>query len=158
VKEKILEPLGITDTHYAPPGTEAKRIAVIYAKHDGKRETIFRFNPAVKISNTAPDGGLFSYPAQLVSFMHLFLSNDGRVLSPPAVAEMLKEQPQGWGLGWSRQDGLFLHEGSSGTLAWGDPKTDVIGIIFLQYRDQNDSDARLRKQFREAIQKAFATQ
>jgi hypothetical protein len=69
---------------------------------------------------------------------------------------MLKKQPQGWGLGWSLQDSLFLHEGSSGTLAWGDPKTGVIGIIFLQYRDQKESDVRLRKQFREAIQKASA--
>jgi CubicO group peptidase (beta-lactamase class C family) len=119
VKEKILEPLGMTDTHYAPPATEAKRIAVIYGQRDGKRETIFRFNPAVKISNTAPDGGLFSYPAQLVPFLQMFLRNDGRVLSQPAVTEMLKKQPQEWGLGWSLQDGLFLHEGSSGTLAWG---------------------------------------
>jgi hypothetical protein len=47
---------------------------------------------------------------------------------------------------------LFLHEGSSGTLAWGDPKTGVIGLLFLQYRDKNDSDARLRKQFREAVE------
>jgi CubicO group peptidase (beta-lactamase class C family) len=156
VQERILQPLGMMDTCYAPPGAEAQRIAVIYGRREGKRETIFRFNPAVKISNTAPDGGLFSYPGQLVPFLQLFLNHDGSVLTSSAVAEMLKEQPHGWGLGWSLRDGLFLHEGSSGTLAWGDPRTGVIGIIFLQYRDQKDSDARLRKQFREAVQKAFA--
>ena len=96
VREKILKPLGMSDTRYAPPGTEAKRVAVIYAQRDGKRETIFRFNPAVKISNAAPDGGLFSYPAQLVPFLQLFLDHDGRVLSRSAVTEMLKKQPQGW--------------------------------------------------------------
>src|SRR5438046_1300971 len=127
----------MVDTHYAPPPTEAKRVAVIYARRDGKRETIFRFNPDVKIVNTAPDGGLFSYPAQLVPFLQMFLNNDGpspaeavdgtpsaraaareggRVLSRSAAAEMLKEQPHGWGLGWSLPDGLILHEGSSGTL------------------------------------------
>ena len=99
VKEKILEPLGMTDTHYAPPASEAKRVAVIYARRDGKRETIFRFNPAVKISNTAPDGGLFSYPAQLVPFLQMFLNNDGRVLSRSAVAEMLKAAAARMGLG-----------------------------------------------------------
>jgi CubicO group peptidase (beta-lactamase class C family) len=156
VKGRILEPLGMTDTHYAPPPTEAKRAAVIYARRDGKRETIFRFNPAVKISNTAPDGGLFSYPAQFVPFLQMFLDNDGRVLSRSAVAEMLKPQPHGWGLGWSLQEGLFLHEGSSGTVAWADPKTGAIGILFLQYRDQNKSDELLRKQFREAVREAFA--
>lgn len=156
VKEKILVPLGMSDTHYAPPVAEAKRVAVIYARRDGKRETIFRFNPAVKIVNAAPDGGLFSYPAQFVPFLQMFLDNDGRVLSRPAVAEMLKEQPQGWGLGWSLPEGLFLHEGSSGTVAWADPKTRVIGVLFLQYRDQNKSDERLRKAFREAVRDAFA--
>jgi CubicO group peptidase (beta-lactamase class C family) len=156
VKGKILEPLGMTDTHYAPPPTEAKRVADIYARRDGKRETIFRFNPAVKIVNTAPDGGLFSYPAQLVPFLQMFLDNDGRILSRSAVAQMLTPQPQGWGLGWSLTGGVFMHEGSSGTLAWAEPKTGVIGIVFLQYRDQNQSDARLRKEFREAVQKAFA--
>ena len=156
VKEKILEPLGMVDTHYAPPPTEAKRVATIYARRDGKRETIFRFNPAVMIANTAPDGGLFSYPSQLVPFLQMFLDDDGRVLSRSAVAEMLKEQPHGWGLGWSLQEGLFLHEGSSGTVAWADPKTRVIGVLFLQYRDQNKFDERLRKQFREAVRDAFA--
>src|SRR5438105_4538940 len=156
VKETILQPLGMSDTYYAPPASEAKRVALIYARRDGKRETIFRFNPAVKISNAAPDGGLFSYPTQLVPFVQMFLDNDGRVLSRSSVAEMLKQQPQGWGLGWSLQDGLFMHEGSSGTVVWGDPRTGVIGILFLQYRDQNKSDERLRKEFREAVQKAFA--
>src|SRR5205807_1801829 len=161
VKETILQPLGMSDTYYAPPASEAKRVALIYARRDGKRETIFRFNPAVKIVNTAPDGGLFSYPAQLVPFLQMFLDNDGpspaeavdgapsarasaresvRVLSRSAVAAMLTPQPHGWGLGWSLQDGLFLHEGSSGTLAWADPKSGVIGILFLQYRDQKESD------------------
>ena len=155
VKGKVLEPLHMTDTHYAPPGTEAKRVAKIYARRDGKRETIFHFNPAVKITNTAPDGGLFSYPAQLVPFLQMFLDNDGHVLSRSAVAEMLSPQRHGWGLGWSLQDGVFMHEGSSGTIAWADPKTGIIGILFLQYRDQNKSDERLRKAFREATQKAF---
>jgi CubicO group peptidase (beta-lactamase class C family) len=157
VKERILSPLGMTDTVYAPPVTEAKRVAVIYAKRGGRRETVFRFNPAVKITNTAPDGGLFSYPAQFVPFLQMFLINDKPVLSQSAMTAMLTAQPHGWGLGWSLQEGLFLHEGSSGTVAWGDPKTGVIGILFLQYRDQNKFDERLRKEFRQAVQNAFAS-
>jgi len=156
VKGKILEPLRMTDTYYAPPSIEANRVAKIYARRDGKLETIFRFNPGLKITNTAPDGGLFSYPAQLVPFLQMFLDNDGRILSRRAVAEMLTPQPHGWGLGWSLQDGMFLHEGSSGTVAWGDPKTGVVGFLFLQFRDQKDADARVRRQFRDAVLKAFA--
>jgi CubicO group peptidase (beta-lactamase class C family) len=156
VREKILVPLGMTDTHFAPPSVEANRIATIYSQRDGKRETIFRFNPAVKITNTAPDGGLFSCPAQLVPFLQMFLEDDGRVISRSAVAEMLKVQAPGWGLGWSLPEGLFLHEGSSGTLAWADLKTGVIGILFLQYRDQKEADVRLRNSFRQAVREAFA--
>jgi CubicO group peptidase (beta-lactamase class C family) len=157
VKEKIFDPLGMTDTQYAPSVAEAGRVAVIYGKRQGQRETVFRFNPAVKIVNMAPDGGLFSYPAQFVPFFQMFLDNDGRVLSKSAVAEMLKQQVGGWGLGWELKDGLFQHSGSSGTTAWADPKTGVIGAIFMQYREQQDSDARLRNRFRETVQKAFAT-
>jgi CubicO group peptidase (beta-lactamase class C family) len=58
VQEKIFEPLKMTDSHYAPPQAAAGRVANIYAQRDGQREAIFRFNPAVKISNAAPDGGL----------------------------------------------------------------------------------------------------
>jgi CubicO group peptidase (beta-lactamase class C family) len=155
VKEKIFEPLGMRDSYYAPPSSAAERVANIYAQRDGKREVIFHFNPNVKVSNAAPDGGLFSYPAQLVPFVQMFLENDGRVLSRASVAEMLKPQSQNWGLGWSLPDGLFLHEGSSGTVAWGDPKAGVVGFLFLQFRDQKESDVRLRKQFRDAVQQAF---
>jgi CubicO group peptidase (beta-lactamase class C family) len=156
VKDKILEPLGMTDTHYAPPASEAKRVATIYAWREAKRETVFRFNPGVKIVNMAPDGGLFSYPAQFVPFVQMFLNNDERVLSRRAVAEMLKEQISGWGLGWELKEGLFQHSGSSGTMAWGAPKTGVIGIVFLQFRDQNEFDARLRHAFRQAVHQAFS--
>ncbi|HKQ36777.1 MAG TPA: serine hydrolase domain-containing protein [Verrucomicrobiae bacterium] len=155
VKENILAPLHMNDTHYAPPSREADRVAKIYARRDGKRETIFQFNPAVKISNTAPDGGLFSYPAQFVPFLQMFLNNDGRILSRNAVTQMLTPQPHGWGLGWSLEDGVFMHEGSSGTVAWADRKTGVIGILFLQFRDQNKSDERLRKAFRDAVRSSF---
>jgi CubicO group peptidase (beta-lactamase class C family) len=157
VKEKILLPLGMNDTLYAPPAGEAERIAKIYAWRDGKRETIFQFNPDLVISNSAPDGGLFSCPAQFVPFLETFLKNDGRILSRESVSEMLKLQPPKWGLGWALEDGIFFHEGSSGTVAWADAKTGVIGILFTQFRNKDDSDARLRGRFREAVKEALST-
>src|SRR5687767_2141018 len=73
VHERILVPLGMNETHFAPPPSAAGYVANIYARRDGKRETIFRPKPALKISNTAPDGGLFSYPAQNLPFLQMFL-------------------------------------------------------------------------------------
>src|SRR5437867_4906315 len=86
----------------------------------------------------------------------MFLNNDGHLLSRRAVTDMLTPQPHGWGLGWSLPDGAFLHEGSSGTVAWADPKTGVIGMLFLQYRDRDESDLRLRQNFRRAVGEAFS--
>ena len=88
--------------------------------------------------------------------MQLFLDNNGRVLSRRAVTGMLTEQPRGWGLGWELKAGLLEHSGSSGPLAWADPKTGVIGIVFMQYREQQDSDARLRDRFLRTVREAFA--
>jgi CubicO group peptidase (beta-lactamase class C family) len=155
VMEKVLGPLGMNETLYAPPARDGSRVAVIYGLRNNQRETVFRFNPAVKINNAAPDGGLFSYPAQLVPFFQTFLNNDGRILSRDAAKEMMREQSSGWGLGWELKEGLFMHMGSSGTLAWADPKTRVIGIVFMQFREQKDSDMRLRTKFREAVAEAF---
>ena len=155
VKEKILDPLGMNETFYAPPASEASRVAKIYARRDGRRETIFQFNPEVKISNTAPDGGLFSYPAQLVPFLEMFFNGETNVLSQSAMDEMLKMQAPNWGLGWALQDDVFFHEGSSGTVAWADRRSGVIGILMMQFRDQNNSDARLRSAFRKAVSEAF---
>jgi CubicO group peptidase (beta-lactamase class C family) len=157
VKETILDPLGMTETYFAPPKSVAPRVSPLYAESEGQRKAIFRFNPGLKIVNTAPDGGLFSYPAQIAKFVQTFLNKDGRVLSKAAVTQMLNEQKPRRGLGWALEDGLFLHEGSSGTLVWGDPKTGVVGALFLQFRDQKDASSRLRKQFREAVQKAFTS-
>ena len=156
VKQAILDPLGMNDTYFAPPNTTVQRVSPIYAETEGKRSMIFRFNPKLKIVNTAPDGGLFSYPEQIARFAQMFLDNDGRVLSKNAVKEMLKEQRAGRGLGWALEDGVFMHEGSSGTLAWGDPKTGVVGALFFQFRDQKDAASRVRNEFRAAVQKAFA--
>lgn len=155
VKDNILSPLGMNDTWYAPPASEAERVAVIYGRRDGKREIVFRFNPAVKIVNAAPDGGLFSYPAQFVPFLQMFLKPDGRVLSRRAISEMLTEQTTRQGLGWALDNGVFSHYGSSGTFAWGDPSNGVTGIVFFQYRDQKEAELRLREKFRAAVNSAF---
>jgi CubicO group peptidase (beta-lactamase class C family) len=155
-RERILDPLGMEDTWYAPPASEAGRVAAICAERQGQRSAIFRFNPDLEISNTAPDGGLFSYPAEIYRFLQMFLDNDGKVLSQKAVREMLKEQSPGWGLGWALEDGCFSHAGSSGTSAFADPKSGVIGILFFQFRDQKDRVSALSADFRRQVRAAFA--
>ncbi|MBI5385723.1 MAG: beta-lactamase family protein [Verrucomicrobia bacterium] len=155
VKERILDPLGLKESCFAPPASAAERVSAVFMESQGKREAIFRFNPELKISNAGPDGGLFSYPEELAKFLQLFLDNDGKVLSPSAVRAMLKKQAPGWGLGWALEDGCFHHGGSSGTEVFADPKTGTIGILFLQFSERKGRQVRLAQDFRHAVCAAF---
>lgn len=149
VREKILDPLGMTDSTFVP--VEPARVSAIYREVQGRRALEWRFNPDLRIVNTAPDGGLFSNPGELARFVQLFLDDDGRFLSRAAVAEMLREQAPGRGLGWALlKDGSFGHGGSSGTYAWGEPKRRVVGILFLQYWG-SEKAGKLREDFVRAV-------
>ncbi len=152
VRETLLEPLGMRDSTFVP--TDPGRVSSIYREREGRRALDWRFNPELRIANTAPDGGLFSNPGELVRFVQLFLDDDGKVLSRAAVSEMLKEQAPGRGLGWALlKDGSFAHGGSSGTYAWGEPKRRVVGILFLQYWG-SEKAGKLREDFVRAVTEA----
>jgi hypothetical protein len=155
VRERVLEPLGMQDSCYAPSASEAARVSALFAEMQGRPEAIFRFNPALTISNAGPDGGLFSYPAEYARFVQMFLDNDGKVLSRSAVGEMLREQAPGWGLGWALEEGCFRHGGSSGTEAFADPRSGVVGILFFQFRDRQGRTLQLANEFRRQVRRAF---
>ncbi len=156
VRTQILNPLNMHDTFFAPPRSEAGRMAEVLRREDGRPDsTFFRFDPTWRINMAMPDGGLFSTPADVVKFTQMFVRNDGRVLSKASVQTMLTEQSPGWGLGWAlNEDGSFYHTGSSGTLTWGDPQTGVAGALFCQiqdYKTKAHESLKLRHGFRDAV-------
>jgi CubicO group peptidase (beta-lactamase class C family) len=105
---------------------------------------------------TLPDGGLFSSPREVMKFVQTFLDDNGSILARESVRAMRTQQAPGWGLGWALEEGgLFTHTGSSGTAAWADPKTGVIGILFCQLQN-NDKVQPIQKGFREMVQAAVA--
>ena len=131
----------------------AQRIAAVYRVKQGKQFLYFHYEPGMTMRNDLPDGGLFSTCRDLLKFYQMFLDNDGRVLKPESVREMLREQAPGRGLGWSLEYGGFAHEGSSGTFAWGDPESGLIGILLLQINDP-DRTERLHAEFARAVRAA----
>jgi len=154
VRQTILEPAQMRDSYFIIPPAEAKRVAVVYRDTRGQRVTFFRFDPAWRVTMTLPDGGLFSSPREIAKFLQVFLSEDQRVLSPESVKAMRTRQAPGWGLGWAlEEDGLFSHSGSSGTSAWADPKTGVVGVLFFQLQN-NEKIAPLQTAFRQAVRAA----
>jgi CubicO group peptidase (beta-lactamase class C family) len=156
VERAIFKPAGMNDTYFIVPPAEAPRVAVVYRDTRGERVVFCHFDPQWKVTMTMPDGGLFSYPREIMKLLQVFLNDDGRVLSHDTVRAMRTRQPGGWGLGWALEDdGLFHHFGSSGTSAWADPKTGVIGILFFQLQNSQKIDS-LQVRFRAAVREVFA--
>jgi CubicO group peptidase (beta-lactamase class C family) len=158
VRDAVLVPLGMRETCFVSqlPAAEAARVSPAWQEKSGRRFCYYRFDPEVKAVNPSPSGGLFSYPGELVRFVRMFVENDGRVVSREGVAEMLKVQRPGRGLGWAvADDGVFSHGGSSGTFAWGDPGTGVVGILFFQFTDDRETVPRLQAAFRKAVRAAL---
>lgn len=155
VQQTILEPAGMRDSFFIIPPAEAARVAVVYRDTRGQRVAFFRFDPKWEVTMTLPDGGLFSSPREIAKFLNVFLADDSKVLAHDSVKAMLTQQAPGWGLGWSLDaDGLFSHTGSSGTAAWADPKTGLIGVLFFQLQN-NEKIAPLQPRFRQAVRAAL---
>ncbi len=155
VQRSILDPLEMGDTYFALPASKEERIAVVSRRRQGVTDTFFRFDSSWNVKMAMPDGGLFAPPGDVAKFVQMFLVNDGSVLSKQSVGQMLTVQAPGWGLGWSLDDdGSFEHTGSAGTLCWGDPANNVVGVLFFQIQDQQTVQ-RLRDEFRTAVANAI---
>jgi len=102
-----------------------------------------------------PWGGAHSAAADVARFLEVFLNRDGKVLKPETMAAMVSNQTRGlnkpWGLGFMVEQGTFGkrcsiatfgHYGSTGTVAWADPKTDTICVL-LTTKPADSSRANL---------------
>lgn len=155
-EERIFAPLGMKDTHYVVPEGLAHRVS--------QRAPNVPFAQAgygTRQHQTLPSasGGAYSTALDMAVFGQMFLNRgrygDARVLSPPTVAEMTRNQIPGisatfleeywpealWGYGWhihgnSRSlyfDGTlhspqaFDHAGASGVFIWVDPVYEIVG-------------------------------
>lgn len=157
VQRRILDPLEMRDTFFAPPVSTENRLAEVIRREDGREDsTFFHFDPKWQMNMAMPDGGLFATAADVVKFTQAFVANDGRLLSKSSVEAMLTEQAPGWGLGWAlSEDGSFYHTGSSGTLTWGNPRTGIAAALFCQiqdYKTRAHESLELRERFRDAVE------
>jgi CubicO group peptidase (beta-lactamase class C family) len=88
-----------------------------------------------------PWGGAHSTAADVTRLLDLFLHPDGRVLKSETARAMVVNQTHladPWGLGWMIKPGTFGktcspstfgHYGSTGTVAWTDPKSDLTCVL-----------------------------
>jgi CubicO group peptidase (beta-lactamase class C family) len=159
VRERILDPLGMTDTHYWPPGEKDARRAILVV--DGKDDpaSLSRVPPEAAKAKTYIGGqsGLYSTAADYWRFCQMLLNGgvlDGRrILGPRTIAwatgnhigELTSfttpgtrfglglavvTDPGASGLPYSK--GSYYWSGSQGTIFWIDPAEDLIGILMVQ--------------------------
>ena len=171
LKARVFDPLGMADTTFYPTAGQAKRVAVLHDKRDGKAvpasSTGFKMDFAgTDRKHPVPAGGLYSTAGDLAKLYRLMLHKgelDGkRVLSEKAVAEMTKTQTgdiktgfvdgMSFGYGWAvvkepkgvtamLSAGTFGHGGAFGTQGWIDPTQDSFFILLIQRTGLANGDA-----------------
>ncbi len=156
VRRTLLAPLGMNDSAFAleMPPQLAERTAVVYRLKDGRRSEFHRFDPAQKMVNGMPDGGLYCTARDLLKFYQQFIDGESRALRNETIRAMLKEHAPNRGLGWSLRHGGFAHGGSSGAFAWGDPDSGVVGIVLVQDNDFARIQT-IRSEFVTAVRAAY---
>ncbi len=162
LKARVFDPLGMADTTFYPTADQAKRVAVLHDKRDGKAvpasSTGFKMDFAgADRKHPVPAGGLYSTAGDLAKLYRLMLHTgelDGkRILTANAVAEMTKTQTgdiktgfvdgMSFGYGWAvvkepkgvtamLSAGTFGHGGAFGTQGWIDPKQDAFFVLLIQ--------------------------
>ena len=164
-KERIFNPLGMVDTNYIVPESLDPRIVKRPpgAADVGQVSHFYKGLDSRQMRETPyGDAGVWSTVMDMAIFGQMFLSNgrhgDARVLSRPAVSEMIRNQIPGidayffgnlrpeascgfsWlvhGNGkWRYFDGSlhsqqsFSHGGNGGVILWMDPMYEIVSVYF----------------------------
>jgi CubicO group peptidase (beta-lactamase class C family) len=161
LRERIFEPLGMTDTHYNLPRSKWPRRAVVYSPEadgsitprplqDPQPTTVFR--GVAGLSSTAPDyfrfqqmvlnGGEYA-GARLLSPKTVDLMITNHIGDLPVALGSVNFTGYGFGLGYRvhRDPGQSQSAASPGEFGWGgawgtyfftDPVEELIGILMIQ--------------------------
>ncbi len=180
LRERLFEPLRMTDTGFFVEPSERGRFAELYG-HVGqeRRLEVARGRPYTPDETFfSGGGGLVSTAGDYARFAQMLLNGgelDGaRILSPTTVALMTTDHlrndgasflADGWGFGLGftvknqpAADGLpdsvgtYYWFGVAGTSFWIDPAQDLIGIFMIQINPNRD--VNFRDQFKRLVYQA----
>jgi len=161
LRERIFEPLGMTDTHYNVPASKVDRVAAVYSPSGPGNTIELRRAPETREPSSYFGGtaGLSSTVADYFRFSQMILNGgelDGvRLLSPTTVNLMITNHTgdypitvrgadaYGFGLGFSvltdpdrsvqaLTPGSFGWGGAWGTVFWIDPTEETVSIFMMQ--------------------------
>jgi CubicO group peptidase (beta-lactamase class C family) len=179
LKERIFEPLKMTDATFVLSEKQAARLATTYKLTEGKdgiepaTNDYVSAKPGIK-QTPMPSGGLFATAHDVHRFYQMLLNGgelDGaRLLKTDTVHKMTSCQTGDlktgftdgncWGLGVcivrepqgvseDLSPGTFGHGGAYGTQVWCDPAKKAVYLLLVQRKDLPNSDA---SDFRKTLQ------
>jgi CubicO group peptidase (beta-lactamase class C family) len=178
LQKRIFGPLGMADTAFYPTPDQLSRVALTYAKKDGRLAATTQgfLGPPQGARYPVPAGGLYSTAGDLAKLYQAMLNGGSlgsvRLLKSETVATMTKLQTgalecgfvkgMGFGYGWGvvrEPQGVtamlspdsFGHGGAYGTQAWLDPKKDVFAVLLIQLTGSSWGDASPLRQELQAL-------
>ncbi|MFH1923210.1 MAG: exo-beta-N-acetylmuramidase NamZ domain-containing protein [Planctomycetota bacterium] len=151
-RERIFQPLGMTETGYLPDESLRRRAAPTEKRDDAWMQGEVHDPRAYLLGGVAGHAGLFSTAADLAVYAQMMLEGGAyqgvRVLERSTLATMTTPYPVSSGrrgLGWDMRTGYssnrgrsfsdraFGHGGFTGTAMWIDPGLELF-VIFLSNR------------------------
>ena len=171
LRQRLLDPLGMTDTHYWPPESKQSRRAVLVVDGNDDPTRVSREPLEAGVAKTFISGasGLHTTASDYWRFCQMLLNGgefrEERLLAPGSVSLMSENHLEegtsyrpglGFGLGVAvvldrarsglpYSAGSFYWGGSQGTVFWIDPAEELIGVLMVQVRPSGD--LKLREKF-----------
>ncbi|MFN7918586.1 MAG: serine hydrolase domain-containing protein [Bryobacteraceae bacterium] len=179
VQDRVLTPLGMSDTHYWPPAPKDARRAVLVVDGQDDPQSLSRVPPAAAKARTFIGGasGLYSTAADYWRFSQMLLNGgtfEGKRLLGPRTIGWLAQNHIGdirsfrtpgtrFGLGFAvvtdpgasglpYSKGSYYWSGSQGTIFWIDPKEQLTGVLMVQL---TPSRLKLRERFAALVYSAI---
>ena len=174
VREEITEPLGMTDTAFAPTKAQWARMIPMHNKVDGAsviapmpEGCVFGATPT---SHPLGGAGLASTLDDYIKFAIMLRNRGGTILSERAISmmateyvpEAIKKGGESWGLGvrvirggGNLPAGAFGWSGAYGTHFWIDPENDIVAVYMKNSRFDGGSGARTSWQFEVDVMRAL---
>lgn len=177
LKDRLFDPLGMTNTAFTVPQGQTPFLAVIYEKSSNGLQRYANQNALVSNTYFSGGGGLISTAEDYFQFAQMLLDrgqrNGKRLLSPTTVDLMagvhipdsLPGSPQGrafglgvrvvtnaFALGFRVSNGSFGWDGAYCTFFWVDPKEKLVTIFMTQSRPFSQEPSR---DFENAVMQAI---
>jgi len=172
--QRLLHPLGMTQTTFWPSKDQVTRLARVYRPSDDKKGLTELPVPQLTYElddrrrRPMPAGGLFSIASDVVKFCQMLLNggtfDNRRYLSEASVREMTKKQTassieKSYGFGLDTSNNTFGHGGALKTYMTADTKSGMITVFLIHHNWDwpNEEGKAISPAFHQAAEKVFAT-